>query len=355
MKLALVHDWLKEIGGAERVLIELHKLFPEAPIYVLFYDKKFIREWLPGARVKASFLQKIPFLSKVYPLFGWLMPAAIESFDLSEFDRVLSSSVTFSKGLVLKPATKHICYCYSPTRYLWDWHSEYAKKKSWVGKLFQHLLRMWDRMAADRVDQFIAISKTVQSRIKKYYHCDSIVIYPPVNKLSAGNMPGNIPQDYYLIVSRLYPHKNIDVAIQAFNKLHYPLIIIGDGPSRGSLRSKAGKNIMFVSKVSDSDLGGYYNHCKALIMPQEEDFGLTPIEAMNFGKPVVALRRGGATETIVEGISGEFFDDPIPEALADTVRRLNERYGDYKPEVIKSQAEKFSTEAFRRAISEVLR
>ncbi len=380
MKLALVHDWLKEIGGAERVLIELHKLFPEAPIYVLFYDKKFIQEWLPGARVKASFLQKIPFISKVYPLFGWLMPAAIESFDLSEFDRVLSSSVTFSKGLVLKPATKHICYCYSPTRYLWDWHSEYAKKKSWLGKLFQHLLRMWDRLAADRVDEFIAISKTVQSRIKKYYHCNSIVIYPPVRKLQSSfhsdprrksadfrALPSAYPAstvaleknssgtDYYLIVSRLFPHKNIDVAIQAFNKLRYPLVIIGDGPSRGSLRSKAGKNIVFVSKVPDSELGGYYNHCRALIMPQEEDFGLTPIEAMNFGKPVVALRRGGATETIEEGVSGEFFDDPIPEALADAVRRLNERYAVYKPEVIKAQAEKFSPEAFQRSITEVLR
>ncbi|MDP4001523.1 MAG: glycosyltransferase family 4 protein, partial [bacterium] len=183
MKLALVHDWLKNISGAERVLIELHKIFPDAPIYTLFYDKKFARKWLPDADIRASFLQKIPLITKFYWLFAWLMPTAIESFDLSEFDRVLSSSVIFSKGLILKPSTKHICYCYSPTRFLWDrnYESQNINHKSWLKLIFNHLLRLWDRAASDRVDQFVAISKVVQSRIKKYYRRDSIVIYPPIS------------------------------------------------------------------------------------------------------------------------------------------------------------------------------
>ncbi len=376
MKLALVHDWLIGIGGAERVLIQLHEMFPEAPLYVLFYDKKFAQERLPRAQIRASFLQKIPFITRIYPMFGWLMPAAIESFDLSEFDTVLSSSVTFSKGLVLKPATKHICYCYSPTRYLWDWHAESTGKFSITNlqfpkRIFSHFLRLWDRLAADRVDEYIAISKTVQARIKKYYHRDSVVIYPPAKNLqfsipnfqSISNEPfeglnhslkiENLKlkiNGYYLIVSRLFAHKNIDIAIEAFNKLKYPLVIIGDGPIRRKLLTKAGKNITFLGEQSDEVIASWYSRCRALIMPQEEDFGLTPIEAMSFGKPVVALRRGGACETVQEGKTGEFFDDPIPETLADAVRRLNENYANYSHDHIISHALQFSAERFKKEI-----
>lgn len=366
MKLALVHDWLREIGGAERVLIELHKIFPEAPIYTLFYNKKFIKEWLPNADIRASFLQRIPFISKIYPAFVWLMPVAIESFDLSKFDRVLSSSAIFSKGLVLKPSTKHICYCYSPTRFLWDWHAEYNKDKdlSWPALIFQHFLRLWDRSSADRVDQFIAISKVVQDRIKKYYRRDSIVVYPPpisfpiksglqnqessiLNKVGTGIT-------YYLIVSRLYKYKNIDIAIEAFNKLGYSLLIIGDGPDKKRLEKLAGPTIKFLGRRADEVVSEYYSACRAFVMPQEEDFGLTPIEAMSFGKPIVALRRGGALETILEGQTGEFFDDPIPEALADAVRRLNENYDSYNSESIKAQALLFSAERFKKLITELV-
>ncbi len=378
MKLALVHDWLKEIGGAERVLIELHKIFPEAPIYTLFYNKEFVREYLPNADIRASFLQKIPFISKFYMLFVWLMPVAIESFDLSEFERVISSSAIFSKGLVLKPSTKHICYCYSPTRFLWDWHAEYNKDKelSWPALIFQHLLRLWDRSSADRVDQFVAISKVVQARIKKYYRRDSVVIYPSVRNLThdsphkksadffaLARLPASVrsskgsdssPHDYYLIVSRLYKYKNIDIAIEAFNKLGYQLMIIGDGPDRERLENMAGPTIKLLGSKSDEVLAEYYSSCRAFVMPQEEDFGLTPIEAMSFGKPVVALRRGGAIETIIEGETGEFFDDPIPEALADAVRRLNENYESYDSEAIKVQANKFSSEVFKQSILNLL-
>lgn len=350
MKLALVHDWLKEIGGAERVLIELHRQYPDAPIYVLFYDKKFVHQWLPDATIHASFIQQIPFISKAHKVLTWLMPIAIESFDLSAYDRILSSSVIFSKGLVLKPTTKHVCYCYSPTRQIWD---DNKKTEGWAAKLGQHVLRLWDRAAADRVDQFVAISKTVQARIKKYYHRDSIVIYPPV-----GNLQSTISKlkidGFYLIVSRLYPSKNIDIAVHAFNKLGYPLVIIGSGPARRELERIAQKNIMFLGTLSDKEIAAYYQHCRAFIMPQEEDFGLTALEAMSCGKPVLALRRGGAMETVVESVTGEFFNDPMPEGLADAVRRMNERYDGYDPGLIRAHAEKFSLAKFKKEIHEIL-
>ena len=349
MRIALVHDWLNNLGGAERVLIELHKIFPKAPVYALFYNKKFIREFLPEAEIRTSSLQKVPFITKLYRYLFFLMPSAVESFDLSDFDVVISSSVIFSKGLILKPKTRHICYCYSPTRFLWDRHSEYENKR-WSATLFRHLLRIWDRQASDRVDEFVAISKYVQSRIKKYYGKESGVIYPPISLPTSqvGNTKYVDNLGYYLIVSRLFPHKNIDIAIDAFNKLGYELVIIGDGPAKKDLQNIAGKNIKILGYKKDDEVRDYYRNCKAFIIPQEEDFGLTPLEAMGFGKPVLALRKGGALETVVENMTGEFFDDPIPEALADGVRRLNENYAHYSPLVIQKWAEKFSREKFRQ-------
>mgnify|MGYP001558849854 CR=1 FL=1 len=357
MRIALVHDWLNNLGGAERVLIELHNIFPKAPIYALFSNKKFIREFLPDAEIKNSSLQKIPFISSLYKYLFFAMPSAVESFDLSDFDVVISSSVIFSKGLVLKPKTRHICYCYSPTRFLWDRHAEY-ENQTYTATLSRHLLRIWDRQASDRVDEFVAISEHVQSRIKKYYGKESQVVYPPLSIMYQVSCIKEIKDtkyiipntEYYLIVSRLFPHKNIDIAIDAFNKLGYELVIIGDGPAKNDLKKMAGKNIKILGYKKDDEVMDYYRNCKAFIMPQEEDFGLTPLEAMSFGKPVLALRKGGALETVVENMTGEFFDDPIPEALADGVRRLNENYSHYSPVVIQKWAEKFSRERFREEI-----
>ena len=364
-KIALVHDWLNTLGGAERVLIELHKIFPDAPIYTLFYDKKFKAEHLLNAEIRPSYLQKLPLITRHYKLFAILMPSAVESFDLSDFDIVISSSVFFSKGLILRPKTRHICYCYSPTRQLWDLHSTYNLQPTtynFPAKLAQHLLRIWDRQAADRVDEFVAISEIVRSRIQKYYRRDAKVIYPPItlentkhktqNTNKTQNQKFQIPNNYYLIVSRLYKHKNIDVAVEAFNKLKLPLVIVGSGPEYKTLKSKIlnFKSITMTGFVPDKELSYYYQNCRAFIMPQEEDFGLTPLEAMSFGKPILALRKGGATETLQEGITGEFFDDPIPEALADGVRRLNENYPNYRSDLIKSRAKQFSIEIFKKQI-----
>jgi len=349
MKIALVHDWLLSLGGAERVLIELHKIFPDAPIFTLFYNKKFTNELIPEAEIRGSRMNNLPLIKKIYKYLFFVMPSAIESFDFSDFDIVISSSVTFSKGIVLKPKTKHICYCYSPSRFLWDRNADY--KTGFLGKFASHYLRVWDRQASDRVDEFIAISKNIQRRIKKYYSRESKVIYPPCSIVNGVYSQDGIKnRDFFLIISRLFDYKNIDVAITAFNKLHLPLVIIGDGPEKEHLKKIAENNIEFIGKIDDEKIVYYYRNCKALIMPQEEDFGLTAVEAMSFGKPVLALRKGGAIESVIEGICGEFFDDPIPEAIADGVRRLNENYKLYSPLVIKKYAEKFSIDRFRDEI-----
>ena len=214
------------------------------------------------------------------------------------------------------------------------------------------MLRLWDHSASERVDQFVAISKTVQDRIKKYYQRGSIVIYPPVSL--ANNI--QIKQgDFYLIVSRLFSSKNIHIAIEAFNKLGYELVIIGEGPERKKLQKMAGKNIRFLGWQDDKVVGEYYQNCKAFIMPQEEDFGITSIEAMSYGKPVLALRKGGALETIIEGETGEFFDDPIPEALAEGVKRQESNLTDYNPEHIRSHARQFSRKNFREHILDLIK
>src|SRR3989344_1733282 len=251
MKIGLIHDWLVNLGGAGSVLIELPKILPDAPIYTLFYDKKFKAEHLLNADIRPSFIQKFPFINNYYKYAAILMPSAVESFDLSDFDIIISSSVFFSKGLVLRPKTRHICYCYSPARQLWDLHSGYNTTALLRYKLAQHLLRLWDRQAADRIDEFVAISEAVRSRIQKYYKKDATVIYPPVPELPEGDPDRPIEKEYYLIVSRLFPHKNIDIAIDAFNKLGFELVIIGDGPARKELKATAGKNVHFLGRTND--------------------------------------------------------------------------------------------------------
>ena len=228
--------------------------------------------------------------------------------------------------------------------------------------IVQHFLRIWDRHASTRVDQFIAISENVRQRIQKYYHQDSVVIYPPVDVLRSGLKTSTITNyslpttNYFLIVSRLYKHKNMDIAIKAFNKLEWPLVIIGDGPEYKNLKSQISnlKNVKMLGFVPDKDIPSYYQNCLAFIMPQEEDFGITPIEAMSYGKPVLALKRGGALEYVQEGVNGEFFDDPTEEVLADGVRRLKQNLQNYNSVEIKKSAERYSADRFKKEILEFI-
>ena len=359
LKIAIVHDWILNLSGAERVLKVLHDIFPQAPIYTLVYNKDFTDKFLPKAKIKPSFLQKAYQFLRSHQFLVPFIPMAIESFDFSKFDLVISSSVSFSKGIILRPHTINICYCTSPMRQVWDWSSEYKREKHRTPKLivilWQHLIRIWDRQAAHRVDHFIAISEVVRKRIKKYYQVDSTVIYPPVEflkskiKLSKPDI-----RNYFLIVSRLFPSKNVDIAVRAFNRLNWPLVVIGDGPERKRLQKIANPNIQVLGHLTDDQVVNYYTNCSGFIMPQEEDFGITPIEAFSYGKPVLALRCGGALEYIEEGINGEFFDAPVPDVLANGVRRMRENLAKYNPEKIKKTAERFSVERFKKELLEFI-
>lgn len=328
MRVALVHDYLNQYGGGERVLEALSNLFPEAPIYTLFYDKKRTGFAFEGKDIRTSFLQKIPFISRAHHLFPILMPLGIESFDLSSYDLVISSSASFAKGIITGPETLHICYCHTPTRYLWQDSSSYVEDtryprilKFWI-PLATAYLRVWDRQAAKRPDFLFANSQFVQRRIAKYYGRKSKVIHPPVNfnffARSKGG-PGP-PQDaYFLMVGRLVPYKRFDIAVRACTNLGVPLKIIGDGPERKYLERIAGPTIEFVGLVSERILPDYYRGAKALLFPQEEDFGITALEAMASGKPLIAYKGGGAVEIVEEGKTGIFFDKQTSESLAEAI------------------------------------
>lgn len=353
MNVAVVHESLTRLGGAERVLREMHAVFPEAPVYTLVHDDAFVRAFLPGADVRPSFLRHLPaVVRRRERLLLPVLPVAPETFDMSEFDMVLSSASAFAKGIVTRPGTLHVCYCHSPTRYLWDWHARVFAEHRLRGArrvalaLLFHYLRMWDHAAARRVDRFLANSRWTKDRIRKYYGRDADVIPPPVDvarfratKEHAG---------YFLVVSRLVPYKRVDLVVNAFNKLELPLVIAGEGSERRRLGKLAGPRITFRGFVPDADLPDLYAGARAVIFPGEDDFGIVPVEASASGKPVIAFRRGGALETVIAGITGEFFDEPHEAFLAESVRVFLEREERYRPDVIRKHAERFSSARFRR-------
>jgi len=352
MRIALINDYLTHFGGAEKTFKVLTEIFPDADIYTLFYDPSILNKFKLGAgkKIKTSFLQKFPlFLRKKYQWLLPFLPIAVESLDLRDYNLVISSSHSFAKGIITRPKTIHICYCYSPTRYLWD----KSRPKS-----FLNYFRIWDRQASERVDHFVAISRVVQERIKKYYKRESIIIYPPATQdrllaLRAGP-PMQPSGEYYLIVSQLRKYKRIDLAVEAFNKLGLNLVIIGQGPERKKLQRKAKKNIKFLGWKSDEVVAKYYKNCIAFIFPSDDDFGIAPVEAMSYGKPVLAFRKGGALETIIEGKTGEFFDFQNVAVLADGVRRLRLNLDKYDPKFISSHAQKFSRQRFEKEFKEFI-
>jgi glycosyltransferase involved in cell wall biosynthesis len=352
MKVALVHDHLTQDGGAERVLRVFHEIFPEAPIYTLVFDKKKMGKEFSGENIKTSFIQKIPGGVGKFKWFLPLMPLATEKYELDNYDVVLSNSSALSKGVITRPETLHICYCHTPTRYLWTDTHLYIKELA-HGKLVKKVislmlprLRIWDRMAAERVDKFIANSKTVQKRISKYYGRESHLIYPPVDVSKFSVAP--VQENYYLAGGRLVPYKRFDLVVQAFNKLGIPLKIFGEGPELQKLREMAKPNIEFLGKVSDEEKKELYRKCLAFIHPQEEDFGLMVIETMASGRPVIAYAKGGALETVLEGKTGKFFHDQSWESLAHTVIRFKPE--EYKAEEIRAHAEQFDAGEFKNKI-----
>jgi glycosyltransferase involved in cell wall biosynthesis len=349
LRVALVHDFLVQEGGAEQVLKELTEMFPSAPIFTLVADFEKAGKFFKKEDVRTSFIQKLPLSKRKYQWYLPLMPAAIESFDLSEYDVVISSSSAFAKGVLTQPYTIHICYCHSPTRYLWtDTHS-YVQDlpiPSIIKKIIPfHLsrLRVWDLAAAGRPDIFLANSNNVLKRIKKYYRRDAQILYPPVR--TDEYTVASHKENYFLAGGRLVGYKHFDIIIDAFNQLGIPLKIFGSGPLQEKLSERAKKNITFLGMVSDVELKRLYTHAKAYINPQEEDFGLTMTEALASGCPIIAYKAGGALEIVQDGINGTFFEEQSWEALADSVVRLREKTFD--PKMIQMTAQTFSRQVFK--------
>jgi len=359
MRVAFVYDRVNKWGGAERVLLALHEIWPEAPLYTSVYNRE-TSHWAKVFKVIPSFLQNFVFSKTNHEFYFWLMPFAFESFSFDEYDVVISLTSEAAKGIITKPETLHLCYCLTPTRYLWSGYPDYFKGGvfrllSWPAVAY---LKKWDKLAAQRPNSYLAISKTVQKRIKDYYGRESEVIYPPVelekfeilNTKSETNTKYKIQNTkYFLVVSRLVKYKKVDLVIEAFNELGWNLKIVGSGREMGNLRRKARKNITFLGYLTEENLLGYYQNCQAVIFPQEEDFGLVPIEAQACGKPVIAFRAGGATETVVEGKTGELFYPQSADALIKVLKSFKARK--YRPEVCRKQAENFSLEGFLKTFS----
>lgn len=355
MKLALIHDHLIQDGGAEKVLDVLQEMWPQAPTYTLFFDPKKFPNFA-GRDIRTSFLQRMPLALKKYQWYITLMPTATEQYDLSEYDVIVSSTSAFAKGVLTRPGTTHICYCHTPTRYLWSDTHSYVEELRVPGFIKAMLppvlsrLRTWDQQAAARVDHFVANSETVRLRIQKYYRRDAHVIFPPVDTHHFHLSPR--PKTYFLAGGRLVAYKRFDLIVDACNKTGLPLKIFGSGPVEADLKKHAESNIEFLGKVSDEKLRELYADAIAFIHPQEEDFGITAIESMASGRPVIAYRKGGATETIVEGVSGEFLETQTWEELADHLIRFNSSH--YNPHRIKALAEQFGRERFKKELKELI-
>lgn len=359
MKVAIVADFLLKLGGAERVVKSLLEMYPDADIFTLLYDEKAVGDVFPKKKVTESKFAKWPgFLKKRYKYFFFLMPQFMEQFDFSEYDLVISSSSAYAHGVVTNLDTKHIVYCHSPMRYAWDYAHKYLKEqnigsvKKGIVRSFLKKIREWDFLASKRPDMYVANSKNVAKRIDKYYRRDSKVVYPPVNVKRF--TPQKYHEEFFLIVSTLTPYKKIDQAIQLFNKINKKLVIIGDGPARGALEAMAGPNIDFLGFRTDEEIAEYMANCQAFIFPGEEDFGIAPVEAMASGKPVLAYRKGGLTESVVEGETGEFFDEPTVESMEDALGRLMLNYKFYKHRSIRKRAEKFSEDSFKQHMEKVV-
>jgi glycosyltransferase involved in cell wall biosynthesis len=354
MKVALVYDRVNKWGGAERVLLALRKIFPEAPLYTSVYDRA-NASWASEFEVRTSFLQRAKYLRAHNDKLFLLMPLSFESFNFDEFDLVISVTSEAAKGIITKPGTRHICYCLTPTRYLWSGYGEYIRGdlRKTLSRPAVSYLRAWDKVAASRPDQFIAISGEVRHRIEKYYGRESKLLYPPV---MIGSSKKKISQgEEFLLVSRFSRgsyYKRVDLAVDAFNRSGLPLTVIGGGPMLDEVRSKAKSNIKFLGEVSEEVLIRNYESCRALIFPGLEDFGLVMAEAQTFGKPVIAYRGGGATEIVLEGQTGEFFDGQTVGSILGALKRFEGK--SYNTLDIKRNSERFSFENFKSGLQTLI-
>jgi len=362
MKVALIHDHLAQDGGAEKVLKVFADMFPEAPIYTLLYDKKNVEKHFSNKKIETSVIQKLPGGVRHYQWYLPFMPMAVEFFDLRHYDLVISDTSSFAKGVITSPDTLHICYCHTPTRYLWSDTHQYInelKYNKWFKKIIAatlNRLRIWDFCASQRVDYYIANSKTIQKRIKKYYRRDSDLIYPPVETNKFHISDKKPEKRYFLAGCRLAPYKRVDILVEAFKKLgsEYNLKIFGDGVDMKRLKKIAdsASNIEFLGRVSEEEKVDLFANCEAFLNPQEEDFGITVVEAMASGRPVIAYRKGGATETVKEGETGLFFEKQDSYSVKEAVLKYSSY--NFNSQKIRAWAENFSINKFSEKINNLI-
>ncbi len=326
MRVAIIHYWLVGMRGGEKVLEALGRLYPEADIFTHVVVPEILSEGLRRHTIHTSFIAKLPRAPRMYKSYLPLMPLALEQLDLSGYDLILSSESGPAKGIIPPEGAVHICYCHSPMRYIWNMYHEYRRGAGRVAKLamplMTHYLRTWDESSAARVDRFVANSGTVAARIRRYYRRDASVVFPPVDVDAFAPVPPEEVGDYYLMVGELVRYKRPDIAVRAFNATGRRLVVIGGGEMLAELRALAGPTVEILGSQPFAQLRHHYARARGLIFPGEEDFGIVPVEAMASGRPVIAYGRGGATETVVDGLTGVFFDEQSEEALIDAIARL---------------------------------
>lgn len=358
MRVAIIHDYLAQAGGAERVVEAIHGIWPDAPVYTSVYDPQATLPCFREMDVRTSFLQRFAKGAKFHKFALPFYPAAFEHFDMSGYDLVISNTTSFAKGVITGPETCHICYCHTPARFAWRYHEYvaqggYGRMTRRVLPFLVHRLRAWDFACAQRVDFFLSNSYNIARRVRKFYRRDSEVLYPPVETKRFQVAP-TPTADYFLVVSRLLSYKKVDLAVEACNRLGLPLKIVGGGPEAERLKALAGPTVEFTGRLSDQEVVDLFANCRAFIFPGEEDFGIAPLEAMASGRPVVAFRAGGALETVVENKTGVFFDEPTPESLMDALQnRLPTLV--VEPQSIRAHAETFDVLVFQarlRALAE---
>ena len=352
MNLALVHDWLNQIGGAEDVLEHLVSYYPAAPLYTSMYAPDLMPPAYRNWNIQTTWLDHLPGIHQHHQRYLPLYPLAWQGVDVSDYDVVLSNKSGFCHGLHAGPETLHICYCLAPTRYIWNLDAyldreNFGRSTRLAARIVARLYKRWDYAAAQRVHHFIAISTEIQQRIQTTYHRDSTIIYPPVE--TARFVPSDTVEDYFLIVSRLIPYKRIDLAVQACAQLGLPLLIGGKGRDRERLEAMAGPTVKFLGYVPDADLPDLFARCRAFIFPGLEDFGITPVQAQAAGRPVIAFKGGGALDTVIPGKTGLFFEAQTVESLIHALQRFDDTR--YDPALIRAHALQFDSEVFRRSIT----
>lgn len=355
-RIAIVHEWFTSHAGSEKVVEQILRVYPNADLYSLVdFLPDELRHIVGHKSVNTSFIQTMPLARRHFRSYLPLMPMAIEQFDLSDYDLIISSHHAVAKGVLTRPDQLHISYVHTPLRYGWELQHQYLRQaglsrgpKSALTRAILHYMRLWDVTSAHRVDRYVANSRYVAGRIKKTYRRPAEVIYPPVDtQRFVGSGPSLAREDFYLVVSRFVPYKRVDLAIAAFNQLGLPLVVIGDGASRKDLRKMAAPNIRFLSKQPDSVVANYMQRCRGFIFPPEEDFGITPVEAQAAGAPVIAYAKGGQAETVVHERTGLLFAYQTVESLVHSVERLQASVDQFEADALQKNAERFSIERFQ--------